>query len=341
MPVISNAYYPDTALVRFPTVFQHVMEGVLDFTAALLYAPEYVSDPVAAQNRIIPSEPDQADIVVGDSARYNAMTNGSFPVTAFKYDQPVLQEGRRHGPLARGDAYVSEMGRHIRMWPMQCVVNLLSIFANPYDAEIAQSLIGGEQAVSVSRINVPIQIRKSDTDPVFDIDTTVNIRWELSKGKYASEFEDWLRAGSMWDFHHKATVEYFDFYFEDEIVVEARHIVAGFEMDNVVEKTLIVEFPEVTETNPADNATNVPFDATVQVTFNQSMNAYAVQAAWSILPAVSGAFSWDVRKRVLTFTPTSPLSPTTLYTVTIAATAASRRGPEMGTPYVFSFTSRT
>lgn len=97
--------------------------------------------------------------------------------------------------------------------------------------------------------------------------------------------------------------------------------------------------PTVTTTNPADGATNVSVTANVSVTFSQAMNQAATEAAFSSVPAITCAFSWNPASTVLTCTPTSDLGTNTAYAVTIAATAESAGGTPLGSPFAFGFTT--
>ncbi|MFC2072820.1 Ig-like domain-containing protein, partial [Chloroflexota bacterium] len=96
--------------------------------------------------------------------------------------------------------------------------------------------------------------------------------------------------------------------------------------------------PTVIATSPTANATGVAiYKTTIQVTFSESMNTTSVESAFSILPTVSGGFSWT--DNVLTFIPGGNLTYNTTYTVTINTAAQDLAGNPLAEDYIWSFTT--
>jgi len=95
--------------------------------------------------------------------------------------------------------------------------------------------------------------------------------------------------------------------------------------------------PRVAWTLPADRDVNVTMATNISIAFTEPMNRSTVQAAFSIVPAAAGVFSWT--GSVFTFDPSGLLINNTLYTVKVAAPAADLAGNTMGTDYSFSFTT--
>ncbi len=98
--------------------------------------------------------------------------------------------------------------------------------------------------------------------------------------------------------------------------------------------------PEVSETDPADNQTDVPVDADLKITFSKSMDKVSTRTAFSITPDVDGDFSWSSSDSVLTFTPKALLSHQIPYQVTITVDATDDSGHSMTAPYSFTFTTQ-
>jgi len=96
----------------------------------------------------------------------------------------------------------------------------------------------------------------------------------------------------------------------------------------------------VVSTSPANNATDVPLDVRITVTFNEDVepatlvDAIAVSSVAGNLP---GVISYNATTRTATFTPSSPLAPLTDHTVTVAAKVKSVSTERLSTPYVFGF----
>jgi len=95
--------------------------------------------------------------------------------------------------------------------------------------------------------------------------------------------------------------------------------------------------PTVSSVNPANNSTNVSASGNISVTFSEPMSQTTAQSAFSILPAVSGAFSWS--GNTMTFDPTSNLAYDTLYTGTVSTAAKDLAGNNITSQYQWSFTT--
>jgi hypothetical protein len=85
-----------------------------------------------------------------------------------------------------------------------------------------------------------------------------------------------------------------------------------------------ISIPVIDTTPPSisthtPTGTNVPIDSTITVTFNEDMNQSATQSAFSILPDVSGSYSWSGNQ--LVFTPSSDLDYGSTYNVTMGTGA--------------------
>ncbi len=97
--------------------------------------------------------------------------------------------------------------------------------------------------------------------------------------------------------------------------------------------------PTVMATSPSGNATGVTIYPTIEVIFSESMNTTSAQDAFSIVPAVSGNFSWSSSSSVMTFAPVSNLEINKTYTVTIGTGARDLAGNPIAQSYSWSFTT--
>jgi len=95
--------------------------------------------------------------------------------------------------------------------------------------------------------------------------------------------------------------------------------------------------PVVELSRPSGKA--VPVDKTVSITFDSTMDQASVESAFTIDPAVEGTFSWSGNE--LTFTPATPLSYGTTYTVTINNSARSVAGVKLKQEVTWSFHTAT
>jgi len=107
--------------------------------------------------------------------------------------------------------------------------------------------------------------------------------------------------------------------------------------------------PEIVSTNPANAASNVPLNASVNATFTEPMNPLTITTATFTLTgpggtAVVGTLSYDAITFIATFTPTSALLPSSIYTATVTTGATDLTGDPLGNtgaPNPWSFTTGT
>jgi hypothetical protein len=98
--------------------------------------------------------------------------------------------------------------------------------------------------------------------------------------------------------------------------------------------------PTVTFTNPADLATNVPINKTINATFSKEMKQSTMIATnYTVKETVSGnnvpgTVSYDLLNNIATFTPLSNLTSSTNYTATVTNNAADLAGNKLVVPAV-------
>lgn len=110
--------------------------------------------------------------------------------------------------------------------------------------------------------------------------------------------------------------------------------------------------PTVTLTNPADLATNVAINSTVNATFSKAMDPLTITTAtFTVQPsgpplgaALLGAIAYNTTTNVATFTPSSPLTASTKYTATVTTGAKDLAGQALVAglvPNPWTFTTGT
>jgi len=109
--------------------------------------------------------------------------------------------------------------------------------------------------------------------------------------------------------------------------------------------TPIIIPPTVLSTNPANNATGVCINATVNATFSTAMDPTTINTATFTVTAgglpVTGTVTLDVTGTIATFTPLSNLAPSTSYIATITTGVTDLAGNALASDYVWSFTTGT
>ncbi|MDB5232679.1 MAG: hypothetical protein JWN76_3484 [Chitinophagaceae bacterium] len=97
--------------------------------------------------------------------------------------------------------------------------------------------------------------------------------------------------------------------------------------------------PVVVSTDPANGATDVPFNKVITATFSTTMDPASITSSSYIIrqgnTVVGGVVTFA--GTVATFTPTSPLAPNTAYTGTVTTAAKDLLGNAMAANYVWSF----
>ena len=108
--------------------------------------------------------------------------------------------------------------------------------------------------------------------------------------------------------------------------------------------------PTITLSNPANAASGVALNATVNATFSKAMNPTTLTTATFTLTAppgatlVTGTVTYASATDIATFTPTSALAPDTQYTATVTTGAQDLAGNDLGAgavPNPWTFTTGT
>ena len=96
--------------------------------------------------------------------------------------------------------------------------------------------------------------------------------------------------------------------------------------------------PAVVSTVPVQLGTQASLSGPITVTFSEPMAMSSMTAAaFTFNPAVAGTLSYT--GNTATFTPTTALSPNTVYTFTVSTAVEDRAGNNLVAPYTWSFTT--
>ena len=105
--------------------------------------------------------------------------------------------------------------------------------------------------------------------------------------------------------------------------------------------------PTVIDVSPDDQATAVPINTNVSVTFSEAMNPLTISTASITLqttglplgPLIDATIAYDPQTHVATLSPTSDLATGTSYTATVKTTVRDVAGNALATAYVWTFTT--
>ncbi|MFA4836961.1 MAG: Ig-like domain-containing protein, partial [Dehalococcoidia bacterium] len=162
-----------------------------------------------------------------------------------------------------------------------------------------------------------ITLSPAQPDGGYDAGTTVSLTAQASKGY---TFDRW--SGDISGTIKTAT-----------LTMEAnRSVTARFTpLDTVA--------PGVLSANPANGAEDVPVDTRISVIFSEPMDKVSVEEAFSIIPQVKGAFSWE--DSTLVFTPEKKLKSGNTYAVIISTRAKDANGNALNAVYKFTVTTES
>ena len=98
--------------------------------------------------------------------------------------------------------------------------------------------------------------------------------------------------------------------------------------------------PTVLSVTPPNASTGVCSNSVVTATFSEAMNVASINSAtFTVTPGVSGTITHDASNTVFTFTPSSPLAVSTVYTATITTGVRDLFGNALASNFVWSFTT--
>jgi hypothetical protein len=102
--------------------------------------------------------------------------------------------------------------------------------------------------------------------------------------------------------------------------------------------------PTVKSTNPASSATNVSVSSPVTITFSEAMDPATITNANlkvvdALLSSVSGTVAYDSASNTATFTPSSSLTFTALYTASVSTGVQDVAGNALASAYTWTFTT--
>jgi len=102
------------------------------------------------------------------------------------------------------------------------------------------------------------------------------------------------------------------------------------------------DYLTVLSTSPSNGQTGVPVTNTISVTFNDNIDITTLDDATTFTVnsgSVTGAFSYDVGSKVVTFTPDADLVNSTVYMVSLTKGIETLVGDTLETDYHFQFTT--
>lgn len=102
---------------------------------------------------------------------------------------------------------------------------------------------------------------------------------------------------------------------------------------------LYLDPPEVTGTQPTNQAIISSLTDNVVISFSRSMDTSTVEDNISISPSINYTSTWQSNNQVLILTPYTPLEPAKHYTVTVSEESSDSTGKKLGQTYTIIFST--
>ena len=115
----------------------------------------------------------------------------------------------------------------------------------------------------------------------------------------------------------------------------------GSSLDAFVTKiaSAVPPAPTVSSTSPSNGATGVAINSTITATFSEAMQASTITTDTFTVGGVAGTVTYDSGSKTATFTPSSNLSYSTIYTAIITTGVKNLAGNAMAANYTWTFTT--
>lgn len=113
---------------------------------------------------------------------------------------------------------------------------------------------------------------------------------------------------------------------------------AGFLEGDIVKTFKTIGPVRITHTSPTAKQAGLNIHTPISITFDQEVNHTSAESKFSLSPTSQGSFSW--KGNTMTFTPSSPLSYSTEYTIRLSSNIQTVSGQNSVESYTITFTTQ-
>ena len=315
-----NDYY--TASVNYPQIIKAVGERMRTFLAETLYSSESEAD---ALERIILADIDSGgDEAIRKATEYLG-SNQDYPFTAYNFGNFEIVTEKMNSFAGLALSYSESMDSLVACVPIRQEFLATTFANNPDDYERIQKIFINMGAL-YTIIYADVELNETTYS------YPVQVSMTPSKGQYAFGFSEYMKMNGIYDIVHTFELDFFDLILDTEttpiddvdVSVEEKSPIDdslnNIEYTNTAYST---DIPEVTISDPLDDAEDVPIENSIILTFNVTMDESYVNPAITLYPYFEHTLLWDDESKVLVINPISNLETETEYSVTIADTARS------------------
>lgn len=328
-----ETYYTDS--VNYPYVLFAVMNSLQYHVCSLLYPDEDYSE--SAQRYILSDLEAGDEIAIKDAIESFGQSQENMPFTCYNFSDEVMNDDRQTHYEKSKKFYSSIVNSYVQTLPVELDIPMVSFFSNPSDYWRARTILYSRQG-KLDRLYVPLIVNG------ILCSVTADLTWEISKGNFAHQFEQFLQQGDIYNISHTVNILYRHIVIDaevalvDDIEVSLRKIIDA-NTSILINEFVIPPIPEIISTDPVDNAILIGIGKNIVIDFNVSMNEDSFLDGLIISPWVNADFEWnDISDQVI-INPVENLLFDTEYLISLSTNLISTDNIPLENDYEFSFTT--
>ena len=341
MPV---RYYNESD-IGFPSIMRAIANRVLYYLATTLYPnedPDSLIDPTSTTQKFILANFDSSPEVAIHRAIEELQQTSSalFPFTAYTFSEETLEINTKSHLQVSGKIFDSVTQSYIQAIPAAWEIPCVTFANNIQDYFRIRQMLSAD-ACKLTRVQVPLLVNNALISFPIDID------FELTKGTYSYQYEEYLSHGNIYDLMHTLKIKFLYFLLTDAIVslvdniaVSLNTLATTTQASKFIQNTYSPITPVINSTVPATGSVNVDKTQNIIINFNVAMNEGITNSYIDIEPMFPCNFMWNDSSTQLTLPPQSGmLGDSTNYVITIEKNAQSIDQASLIDDYILSFTT--
>jgi hypothetical protein len=261
----------------------------------------------------------------------------NMPFTVYSLGEEVQSSERQTHRQKTKKFFSTFLNAYVQSFPVEFDVPMISFFATGFDYNRARTILYDLQG-KLDRLYVPITINGVLT--AFSADLT----YEINKGSYAFEFEEFLQVGNIYDLQHNVNIFYHHLVL-DAVIAEVDDIeVSLYKLINENESFLLKTFPipsipTINNTDPSDTTSNVGIGSNITINFDVPMDENTFLDALGMSPWISADIEWSADSKQVIINPAENLIFDTTYEISLAKSLKSVDNVPLEEDFDFSFTT--
>jgi len=338
--------YYDTENNNFPKIMMAIGNSVLYYLATKIYPDENPDDlinPESDKHKFILANFDaneETAIYRGiEDLKTVSTSSGKFPFTAYTFSEEELKVDTKSHLQVSGKIFDSASQSYIQAIPSVWDIPCVTFTNNVQDYHRVRQLLSVDSS-KLTRLVVPITINSVLTS------FTIDINFELTKGNYSYQYEEYLSKGRIYDLMHPLKIKFMYFILNDSvdvalvdsITVSLRTLATEINSSELIQTYNSPETPTISSTVPVTSSTNVDKTQNIIINFSQSMNEAITNSYIDIEPMFPCNFIWNTSSTQLTLQPQSgQLDASTSYTITIEKSVQTINQATLEDNYILTF----